>query len=254
MARRIESYVDKVSCVLTQRAVIWNTLVYGLAYVSLGEGRLADRRPQEAAVISSAPRQPEPSPFRHTLTHSSIHLSSSAIFTFPSLSNRICSRLNTPDISVLPNILSCSLFRHSTMKGLLLLLPLAAASPFSIGTIHKDVAPLLSSSNAKEVPNSYVIKFKKHVTHEAANKHHSWVQDLHYTTQNTKAELRKRDQFPFQDTVFEGLRHTYNIAGNFLGYSGHFDDDVIEQVRRHPDVGLRPSTLSGRSSRVHLLG
>jgi len=140
------------------------------------------------------------------------------------------------------------------MKGLLLLLPLATASPFSIGTIHKDVAPLLSSLNAKEVPNSYVIKFKKHVTHEAANKHHSWVQDLHYTTQNTKAELRKRDQFPFQDTVFEGLRHTYNIAGNFLGYSGHFDDDVIEQVRRHPDVGLRPSTLSGRSSRVHLLG
>ena len=138
------------------------------------------------------------------------------------------------------------------MKGLLLLLPLAAASPFSIGTIHKDVAPLLSSSNAKEVPNSYVVKFKKHVTHEAANKHHSWVQDLHYTTQNTKIELRKRDQFPFQDTVFEGLRHTYNIAGNFLGYSGHFDDDVIEQVRRHPDVGLR-RPLSPASAHVSTL-
>ena len=140
------------------------------------------------------------------------------------------------------------------MKGLLLLLPLAAASPFSTGTIHKDVAPLLSSSNAIEVPNSYVIKFKKHVTHEAANKHHSWVQDLHYTTQNTKTELRKRDQFPFEDTVFEGLRHTYNIAGNFLGYSGHFDDDVIEQVRRHPDVGLRSPPSRAEAHVSHFLG
>ena len=131
------------------------------------------------------------------------------------------------------------------MKGLFLAvaaLPLLAASPVSVGTIHNGAAPLLSSSNAKEIPNSYVIVFKKHVTHEAASQHHGWVQDLHYTSQNTKTELRKRDQFPFQDTVFEGLRHTYNIAGNLLGYSGHFDDDVIEQVRRHPDVRSALST------------
>jgi cerevisin len=144
------------------------------------------------------------------------------------------------------------------MKGLLLsvLLPFVAASPLNVGTIHNGAAPLLSSSNAKELPNSYVIVFKKHVTHEAATQHHSWVQDLHYTTQNTKTELRKRDQFPFQDTVFGGLRHTYNIAGNLLGYSGHFDDDVIEQVRRHPDVSLNlPSIrqkLTCSLSRSHL--
>lgn len=219
---------------------------------SLGEGRLADRRPS-ARRDKLGPRQPEPLLFRHTLTHPSISDHPLVLYIPISIKPHLL-RLNTPDISVLPNILSCSLFYYSTMKGLLLLLPLAAASPFSIGTIHKDVAPLLSSSNAKEVPNSYVIKFKKHVTHEAANKHHSWVQDLHYTTQNTKTELRKRDQFPFQDTVFEGLRHTYNIAGNFLGYSGHFDDDVIEQVRRHPDVGLRRPPSRGGSSRVQLLG
>ncbi len=124
------------------------------------------------------------------------------------------------------------------MKGLYALaLPLlAAASPIVVDTIHNGVAPLLSSSNSLEIPNSYVVVFKKHVTHEAANVHHSWVQDIHLNSQNTKIELRKRDQFPFQDTVFEGLKHTYNIAGSLLGYSGHFDDDVIEQVRRHPDV------------------
>lgn len=135
-----------------------------------------------------------------------------------------------------------------------LVLPLVAASPFRVGTIHNDAAPLLSSSNAKELPNSYIVVFKKHVTHKAANIHHNWVQDLHYTTQNAKTELRKRGQFPIQDTVFEGLRHTYNIAGNLLGYSGHFDDDVIEQVRRHPDVSPFASRRSGRSSRVHFPG
>jgi hypothetical protein len=176
------------------------------------------------------------------LTHALIP--SFAISTFPPLSTA-----STPSQHIRIPVPSCisspAHSPYSTMKGLLLsvLLPLAAASPFSVGTIHNDAAPLLSSSNAKEVPNSYVIVFKKHVTHQAASKHHNWVQDLHYSTQNTKTELRKRDQFPIQDTVFEGLRHTYNIAGNLLGYSGHFDDDVIEQVRRHPDVSLRSPCL-----------
>jgi hypothetical protein len=205
-------------------------------------------------VISSA-RQPSPSPpFRHTLTPTPIHppiirhLDNSHLYLLHLIPPQHFRHQRSSRIPF-----SYSLFHSSTMKGLFLLVPLAVASPFSIGTIHKDVAPLLSSSNAEEVPNSYIVVFKKHVTHEAANKHHSWVQDLHYTTQNTKTELRKRDQFPFQDTVFEGLRHTYNIAGNLLGYSGHFDDDVIEQVRRHPDVGFAKPVSHAfldRSSRV----
>jgi cerevisin len=117
---------------------------------------------------------------------------------------------------------------------------LASASPVLVDTIHNDAAPILSSSNAKELPNSYIIVFKKHVTDDVAAAHHSWVQDVHSEKQNIRTELRKRDQFPFSDTIFEGFKHTYNIAGGFLGYSGHFDDGTIEQVRRHPDV----STMS----------
>jgi cerevisin len=117
------------------------------------------------------------------------------------------------------------------------LLPLlASASPFSIGTIHKDAAPLLSSSTAEEIPNSYMIKFKSHVKDSAAAAHHSWVQDMHLIKEGERAELRKRSQFPVVSDIFEGMKHTYNIAGEFLGYSGHFDDDLIEEIRRHPDV------------------
>jgi len=113
---------------------------------------------------------------------------------------------------------------------------LAAGSPVIIDTIHHDAAPVISSVNAKEIPNSYMVIFKKHVNEQTAVAHHSWVQDVHLSSQATKTELRKRNQFPFQETIFAGLRHTYHIPGGFMGYSGHFDDDVIEQVRRHPDV------------------
>lgn len=124
------------------------------------------------------------------------------------------------------------------LLGLSVLPILASASPVLVDSIHNDAAPILSSSNAKELPNSYIIVFKKHVTDNVAAAHHSWVQDLHLEKQNIRTELRKRDQFPFSDMIFEGFKHTYNIAGGFLGYSGHFDEETIEQVRRHPDVSI----------------
>ncbi|KAI9793573.1 MAG: serine protease [Peltula sp. TS41687] len=121
--------------------------------------------------------------------------------------------------------------------SLLAFLPLlASASPVvKIGTIHQDAAPILTSSNAKEIPNSYIVVFKKHVTTDSAAEHHEWIQDMHAASEQGRTELRKRSQIPFVDDIFSGLQHTFNI-GDLLGYSGHFDDEVIEQVRRHPDV------------------
>ncbi|KAH8886703.1 hypothetical protein GQ53DRAFT_768950 [Thozetella sp. PMI_491] len=112
----------------------------------------------------------------------------------------------------------------------------AAAPKFSHESIHGDAAPILSSSNAEVVPNSYIIKFKKHVTHKDASDHHTWVQEIHTKKEGVRLDLRKRGQIPLVDDVFRGLKHTYKIGEHFLGYSGHFDDDVIEEVRRHPDV------------------
>ena len=125
------------------------------------------------------------------------------------------------------------------MRGLvaLSLVPLlASASPIVLDTIHNEAAPILSSSNSKELPNSYIVVFKKDVTPSIATSHQNWVQDLHLNVEYSRSELRKKSQIPFLDQAFGGLRHTYNIPGSLLGYSGHFDDEVIEHVRRHPDV------------------
>lgn len=119
---------------------------------------------------------------------------------------------------------------------------LASGSPLSIETIHKDAAPVLSSTHAKAIPNAYLIKFKDHVKHEDATAHHSWVQSVHLSRETERMELRKRSQIPIVDEVLKGLRHTYNIGGSFLGYSGHFDEDTIEEIRRHPDVSTQSHT------------
>ena len=122
--------------------------------------------------------------------------------------------------------------------GLTSLAALVTASPVLLDSSHKDAAPILSSANAKEIADSYLIVFKKHVSDKHAAIHHSWVQDTHLRVQDAKTELKKRSQTPLTDNIFGGLKHTYNIAGSLLGYSGHFDEDVIEQIRRHPDVSL----------------
>ncbi|KAK4032183.1 peptidase S8/S53 domain-containing protein [Parachaetomium inaequale] len=125
------------------------------------------------------------------------------------------------------------------MRGLVAisLASLAAAAPkVSFETIHGDAAPILSSSNAEVVPNSYIIKFKKHVNDNSAEAHQTWIQEIHTFRETERADLKKRGHMPLVDDVFRGLKHTYKIGQDFLGYSGHFDDEVIEQVRRHPDV------------------
>lgn len=115
---------------------------------------------------------------------------------------------------------------------------LATASPiFGVDTIHNGAAPILSSSESKEIPNSYIIVFKKDISTATINEHHEWIQRQHDDVENQKLELRKRSQEPI--SIFSGLKHTFDIAGQFLGYAGHFDEDIIERVRRHPDVGPR---------------
>lgn len=138
---------------------------------------------------------------------------------------------------------------------------LAAASPMlQVGTIHNDAAPILSSTQSTEIADNYMIVFKKHVKHEHTKDHHAWVQSIHTKAQGDRMELRKRSsQFPVTETVFEGLKHTYNIAGGIMGYSGHFDEDTIEAIRRHPDVSTKPSpsltgtfVARGVSAELHL--
>lgn len=132
--------------------------------------------------------------------------------------------------------------------GLSLLPLLVSATPLGVETIHNGAAPLLSSVDAKVIPDSYMVVFKDHVSKDSATEHHSWVQDMHI---QRSSELKKRSwrgasQWAFGSKTYDGLKHTYHIPGSLLGYSGHFGEDVIDQIRRHPDVRSSPMILPSR--------
>ncbi|KAF4122916.1 cerevisin [Geosmithia morbida] len=117
----------------------------------------------------------------------------------------------------------------------LALVALAQAASFSTGTIHSDAAPILSSIDSENIPDSYIIKFKDHVDESAAATHHSWIQSVHSEAEDQFLELRKRGEDSLLGKVFHGMKHTFSI-GEFKGYAGHFHPDVIEKIRGHPDV------------------
>ncbi|UKZ95738.1 Subtilisin-like proteinase Spm1 [Trichoderma asperellum] len=111
----------------------------------------------------------------------------------------------------------------------------AQASSFQVGTIHESSAPVLSNIEANAIPDNYIIKFKDHVDEAGADKHHNWIQSIHDEGEQQRLELRKRSSIFGADEAFDGLKHTFKI-GDFKGYAGHFAEDIIEQVRNHPDV------------------
>ncbi|KAK6360455.1 serine protease [Orbilia blumenaviensis] len=121
---------------------------------------------------------------------------------------------------------------------------LVVASPVSTSVV--DRAPLLSTLSASdhEIPDSYIVVFKKGVDSEAVDAHHTWIQQTH------TAALKKRSQIPlnrkpsssFLNTVVDevetltGFKHSFDIAGTFKGYSGSFDEGTLDLIRSHPDV------------------
>jgi cerevisin len=130
--------------------------------------------------------------------------------------------------------------------ALLSTITVTIASPiFDTTVVDKDAAPLLSSTSSAEheIPNNYIVVFKKHVDDSKATEHHSWVADVH---SSSVRGLKKRSQTPLASSqesswledieALVGLRHTYNIPGGMMGYSGAFDDSVLSEIRKHPDV------------------
>ncbi|TQS34043.1 hypothetical protein Golomagni_05591 [Golovinomyces magnicellulatus] len=127
------------------------------------------------------------------------------------------------------------------MKSVVAALSVAAiaqASSFKIGTVHHDSAPILGAANADTIADSYIIKFKEHVSDSSAESHHGWIKNIHDGDEQERLELRKRGLFDSAEDLFGGMKHTFNIGDNFRGYAGHFRESTIEQIRNHPDVEM----------------
>jgi len=90
----------------------------------------------------------------------------------------------------------------------------------------QNLAPIVSSLDADVVPDSYVVVFKSGVR---AADHSPWVHSLH------KRDLSVNGIW---DNFASGIKHVYNMD-QFQGIAGRFRPDVLEEIRKNPDVSKR---------------
>jgi cerevisin len=86
-----------------------------------------------------------------------------------------------------------------------------------------DTAPLLSASNAEVIPNSYIVVLKKDAELDS---HLLWFNTL------LTGQFTRGDQLNV-------LKHVYSISDGLMkGYSGIFDENIIDEIRSSPDVAF----------------
>ncbi|KAI0143441.1 peptidase S8/S53 domain-containing protein [Xylariaceae sp. FL1272] len=73
----------------------------------------------------------------------------------------------------------------------------------------------------KVIPNKYIVTLKSGISTADFEKHVSWARDIHANS------LNRRN--------FAGVEKTYNIH-NFNAYSVEMDDELVEQLKAHPEV------------------
>ncbi|KAF9413604.1 serine protease [Podila epigama] len=93
----------------------------------------------------------------------------------------------------------------------------------SYGEISSKLAPIINSATANVIPDSYFVVFKQGVR---ANEQSAWVHDLH------KRDLSVNGIW---DNITSGVKHVYDM-GEFQGIAGRFRPDVLEEIRKNPDV------------------
>lgn len=82
-------------------------------------------------------------------------------------------------------------------------------------------APLLSASNAEIIPNSYIVVLKEDAE---LNEHLLWFNTL------LTAQLTRGNEV-------NTLKHVYSISDGLMkGYSGIFDEKIIDEIRISPEV------------------
>jgi oryzin len=104
----------------------------------------------------------------------------------------------------------------AAMVGLLCLL---AAVPTVLGV---PITP----PDTTVIPGKYIVTLRQDVAAPELESHISWVEEVH------KRSVRKRDE--------QGVEKIW--AQSFMGYSGEFDEETLEQIAGNDDVSLTPSS------------
>jgi oryzin len=112
---------------------------------------------------------------------------------------------------------------------------LAAAAPFVAA------APLAPREESTDIPGKYLVQLKPNTDIASIAAHHNKVREIH------ARNLARRDG---QDES-AGKEREFQL-GDFVGYSGSFDDATVEELKALPEVCAL--CLSAASSLTHDTG
>ncbi|CDK24420.1 unnamed protein product [Kuraishia capsulata CBS 1993] len=150
-----------------------------------------------------------------------------------------------PSIAELPSI-----FALNPEEQVLKVVPDKAAelvtkkpSPAAVAAPSAQIASIFKPSSGNEIPHSYIIVFKDHVTPDAVDFHLEWVKEAHSNSAAKSKGSKEFDSFSNSvkaagiDNVLGGFTGKFNI-GNFKGYTGYFLPEVLELLKLNPDVAF----------------
>lgn len=123
----------------------------------------------------------------------------------------------------------------SLIASALLVATLANAKPLSYQDADNTMAPLYISPEAEAIANSYIVVLKDHLGASEIKKHASWINSI--ASVNNKQNRHKINDWLSPHTAAAGIEHVYDTP-NLKGYSGKFDDYVLEAIRQSDDVSI----------------
>jgi cerevisin len=126
----------------------------------------------------------------------------------------------------------------SLIASALLVATLANAKPLSYQDPDNNMAPLYISPEAEAIANSYIVVLKDHLSVSDIKEHASWINSI--ASVNNKQNHHKISDWLSPHAASAGIEHVYDTP-NLKGYSGKFDDYVLEAIRQSDDVSTSSS-------------
>ncbi|KAF9178891.1 serine protease [Haplosporangium sp. Z 767] len=120
------------------------------------------------------------------------------------------------------------LLRLSTVAAVLLVAASSSSAALTFPPMFhsENLAPVMSSVEAEVIPDSYFVVFKNGAR---ANEQSAWVQGLH------QRDVNVNGFWGGYDGLEGGVRHVFDM-GSFQGLAGSFRPEVLDEIRRNPDV------------------
>lgn len=94
----------------------------------------------------------------------------------------------------------------------------------TVSFLFDDLAPLYSSVDAEEVPDSYIVVFKDSINVMESSKHTTWLTSLI----QTKADIKRNNK--------EKINHIFDVESQFRGYAGRFTQATVEKIRASKEI------------------